>query len=99
MLFYNYHIHAQLPHNTCKPVYMAYDNSDVVNWENMEKCTYNTVRTCSENSIEIVQEQYENTALEKLKKERKGKHPNKWLSRFFIDLKGESGNWERFLEY
>lgn len=45
----------------------------------MEKCTYNTVRTCSENSIEIVQvqEQYENTALEKLKKERKGKHPNK----------------------
>lgn len=63
-----YHIHAQLPHNTCKPVYMAYDNSDVVNWENMEKCTYNTVRTCSENSIEIVQEQYENTALEKLKK-------------------------------
>lgn len=57
---------------------MAYDNSDVVNWENMEKCTYNTERTCSENSIEIVQEQYENTALEKLKKERKGKHPNKW---------------------
>lgn len=43
----------------------------------MEKCTYNTERTCSENSIEIVQEQYENTALEKLKKERKGKHPNK----------------------
>lgn len=78
MLFYNYHIHAQLPHNTCKPVYLAYDNSDVVNWENMEKCTYNTVRTCSENSIEIVQEQYENTALEKLKKERKGKNPNKW---------------------
>lgn len=37
----------------------------------MEKCTHDTVRTCSENSIEIVQEQYENTALEKLKKERK----------------------------
>lgn len=36
---------------------MAYDNSDVVNWENMEKCTHDTVRTCSENSIEIVQEQ------------------------------------------
>lgn len=50
---------------------MAYDNSDVVNWENMEKCTHDTVRTCSENSIEIVQEQYENTALEKLKKEGK----------------------------
>lgn len=74
MLFYNYHHSC----TTCKPVYMAYDNSDVVNWENMEKCTYNTVRTCSENSIEIVQEQYENTALEKLKKEKKGKHPNKW---------------------
>lgn len=71
MLFYNYHIHAQLPHNTCKPVYMAYDNSDVVNWENMEKCTYNTERTCSENSIEIAQEKYEHTALGKLKKKER----------------------------
>lgn len=39
----------------------------------MEKCTYNTVRTCSKNSIEIVQEQYENTALEKLKKRKERK--------------------------
>lgn len=86
---HNYlHAFLQLPHSctttpkyqyffNCKPVYMAYDNSDVVNWENMEKCTHDTVRTCSENSIEIAQEQYENTAPEKLKK-RKGKHPNKW---------------------
>lgn len=71
MLFYNYHIHAQLPHNTCKPVYMAYDNSDVVNWENMKKCTYNTVRTCSENSIEIVQDNMKIQLWKSLKKKGK----------------------------
>lgn len=38
----------------CKFVYMVYDNSDVVNWENMKKCMYNIVRICFENFIEIV---------------------------------------------
>lgn len=57
----------------CKPVYIAHKQARPRRSELKEqkKCMYNTRRTCSWNSIEIAQEQYENTALGKPKKKKK----------------------------